>query len=161
MKKRREWPWFVIPFVLLPVIFIFGFGFRIATTEAYSVDGITYMKLLISDQSMRLALLQSYLLYWLAGVVLGGVAGMLVWLVSRRVKLSRQWKFILVSSLVGLLTLIGIVILWVTLNSGISPLEALLFVLLVSNAGTLFVWLAEKVVQAIRNRKRTCVSEVS
>jgi len=158
MKKRREWPWFVIPFVLLPVCSALS---SLLSSQAVAMPEFIgnehYIKLLMADPMFWVSVGITQFSFWGIGAVLALVLGPAVHLLQRWMPMSRRLRYIVVFGAATLITMI----VWLVGVRLIPTIYNILFFVQIGNASTLFVWLAEKVVQAIRNRKRTCVSEVS
>ena len=155
MKKGKELLGFLIPFVLLNVWSVVGpllwsMAALTGDTTPQFVGSEHYLRLLLNDRLFWIGIGNTLLLTCLTGVVVGAVSGSLVLLLRRWLSLPRPWWYVAVFAVATLLTL-G---LWVAKVRTAPNGYNWVYFVQTGNAAAFMVWLAELVIQAIKERKK-------
>ena len=108
MKKSRELWWFLVPFVLLNMWSVVGplLWSKAALGETVAfIGGENYLRLLLNDSVFWVGVGNALLAICLTGAVIGAVLGAVVFLLLRRIPLSRSWRYVAVFAAAVLITL--------------------------------------------------------
>ena len=150
MNKRWEWPWFVIPFVLLPVCGAFGTFQDFQQGMPLFMDAENYLRLLWADPLFWVSVITTQLSSWALGGVLGLLLGLAVRLLQRRVSLSRRVRYIVIFSAAMLI----IAIVWLAGVRVVPTVYNILFFVQYGNVAAFAVWLGERIRTAVKRPKQ-------
>ena len=150
MKRRWEWPWFVIPFVLLPVCSVLGTFFNFQQGVPQFMDAENYLRLLWNDRIFWRAASNTLLACWMSGGVLALALGLAVRLLQRWVPMSRPVRYMVIFSAATVIT----AVVWLAGVRLVPTVYNMLFFLQLGNAAAFFVWLAELIWTAVKKPKQ-------
>ena len=148
MNKKKELLWFLIPFVVLPIVGIFGsLCERVDMTPQFL--GIeNYFQLYIKDPRFWVSLVRTLLLEWVGCAVLALVPGLAV----RWLRMSRPVKYVVIFVAATLITAVMFAV-------GVRLMPRwynLLNFVKYGNAAAFFAWLAEWIWTAVKKPKQEC-----
>ena len=152
MKKWKELLWFLIPFILLPIVSAIGTYYSWAdTTPQFIIGREKYLELLWKDPAFWMGVINSLLSYWLISAVLALVLGLAV----RWLPLSRRLKYVLIFVVATVVT----ALVWIIGMRLVPQWYNLLLFLQVGNTTAFFAWLAELVWTTVKKPKQECETQ--
>ena len=148
MNKKKELLWFLIPFVVLPIVGIFGsLCERVDMTPQFlGIDN--YFLLYINDPMFWISVWNTIVMEWVFTAVLALVLGLVV----RWMRVSRSVKYVVIFVAATLITAVMFAV-------GVRLMPRwynLLNFVKYGNAAAFFAWLAEWIWTAVKKPKQEC-----
>ncbi len=147
MKKFKEFLWFLIPFILLSIISVVFFILQLKNADVIGfMGGTQYLKLMISDPFMIIALINTFIPPVIIGAVLCAVYKFITLALRKKLPITRKADYIILLA-IGFITSIIYII---ALTKRFDFTNNLVFALQVSLIVTFVYWLVELVVDKFK-----------
>ena len=148
MNKKKELLWFLVPFVLLPIVGAFGYLCERVDTTPQFLNIENYFRLYINDPTFWGTLGNTIVAEWITAVVLALVLGLSV----RWIPMPRTAKYIVIFVTATILTMV----VWIMGVRLMPRWYNLLNFVKYGNAAAFFAWLAEWIWTAVKKPKQEC-----
>ena len=154
MKKRKELLWFLLPYLLLPLLSLLVSALTSIQLENIGASLALVLGLFFSVD-MLLALLQSGIANLISGVVFGIVVGGIVLLLRRWIPLSRRWWYVAVFAV----TMLFYLVFYAVMMRMFPTVYVWFLSAQLGNIAAFFVWLVELIWTAVKKPKQEVETE--
>ncbi len=148
MNKRKELWWFLIPFVLSPIVGTLGSLCEQVDMTPQFLGMENYFQFFIEDPRFWVYVLKTLLLEWIVCAVLALVLGLAV----RWIRMSRAAKYVVIFIAATLVAIVP----WIISVRLMPRWYNLLNFVRYGNAAAFFAWLAECIWTAVKKPKQEC-----
>lgn len=150
MKRLKEFFYFLIPFILLSIISVAFFVLQLKNADVIKfMGGTQYLKLMMSDPFMIIALINSFIPPVVIGTVLCAVYKVIALAMRNKIELTRKTDYIILFAIGFIIPVIYII----ALTKRFDFTNNLIFALQVSIITTFIYWLIELVVGKFKNQR--------
>ncbi len=151
MKKWKELLWFLIPFLLSPIVGALGYLCEQVDMAPQFLGIENYFQLFIKDPRFWESVLRTLLLEWMICAVLALVLGLAV----RWIRMPRAAKYVVIFAVATLIAVVP----WITSVRLIPRWYNLLNFVRYGNAVAFFAWLAECLWTTVKKPKQECETQ--